>query len=200
MKKLIIGLIALLVVGGVASLLFPSVNGTGGLPFINYQDAFVQEPGEYFVYFYNTDCRFCQELEPSIMEAHRAGVPIFVVDVAASENDGAWYDWDAHHERYTTVVGEVVDGEENFFEDYHEDMFPAAEGWAIRVEGEELVAVNNRANFNMNPQTPEEIEVPGTPSMMRIVNGQSAGFVVGVEESRGLLAQYSGLDGALFQD
>ena len=200
MKKVIIGLVGLLVVGGVASLLWPSINSTNDLTFINYQDVFSLEHDEYFVYFYNEDCRFCIELEPYIMKAHRAGVPIYVVDMVDPANANAWFDWDAHHALHTTVVGEVVDGEEVYAEDFDPAQFPEEEGWAIVPQGEQLVARLNRADFNRNPQSPEEIEVAGTPSMIHIVNGQGAGFDMGVAESRRLLATYAGLEQPLFED
>ncbi|MCL1950558.1 MAG: hypothetical protein FWF59_12585 [Turicibacter sp.] len=198
MKKIIIGLVALLVIGGLASTFFPSVNSTRGLPFINYQEAFTQEPAEYFVYFYNTDCSFCQQLEPSIMEAHRAGVPIFVVDVRDPRNNNVWYDWDGHHEQYDVVVGEIIDGEEVFHDDFDAADFPEGD-WSFAVVGTEIVAQYNRAYNNTNPTSPEEIDISGTPSMMHIVNGQAVAFDIGVEQAKQMLASYSGLEAPLFE-
>jgi len=195
MKKLIIGLVAVLVVGGVASILWPSANRTSDLTFINYQDAFNQAPAEYFVYFYNTDCRFCQQLEPFLMEAYRAGVPIFVVDVVDPANASVRYDWVAHDERHTTVVGEVVDGENVWFEEFNPEDFSGDEGWIVTPRGDELVAMLDRAVFNPTPATPEEIEVTGTPSMMHVINGRAVLVDIGVDESKAMLASYSGVEG-----
>ena len=193
MKKLIIGLVAVLVIGGLASTLWPSVNRTGDLPFITYQEAFSQNREEYFVYFYNTNCSFCQELEPYLMELHRAGVPIYVIDFTEPANASVRYDWDAHDERHTTVVGEIVDGEEVWFEEFNPDDFTGQDGWLVSANENQLVAVLGRAELNQTPQTPEEIEVSGTPGMMHVVNGRAVGVVVGVDESRAMLERYSGL-------
>lgn len=192
MKKLIAGLVVILAVGAVASLLWPSVRSSRDLPAISYQDSFLQDRAEYFVYFYMEQCHFCQELEPYILKFHNEGVPIYVVDMADPANANAWYDWDTHHEQHTQVVGEVADGEIIFHEGINEEDFSRTDGWEIVEVDGHAIARLNRADFNRTPATYEELEVTGTPMMLHIINGQAVGFDSGVQVSRDMLASYAG--------
>ena len=194
MKKVLIILIAIIVIAFGINLFLPNaVRTTGDLPKINYTETFNQDKPEYFVYFWQENCSFCKLFEPDILEAHRNGVPIFVVDIARTNvvNLGAWYDWDAHHEEHDVVIGNVINGQHVLNEGEDEALYPAEEGWSIEVQPNgEIVAVLNRAFNNLEPQTAEEIEIAGTPSLIRIKNGQFAGFATGGEEGLELLNQF----------
>jgi len=191
-KKILIGALALVaLVVGIGLLSSSSeVSATADLPMIHYTAAFDQDPDEYFVYFWNAACSFCQEFDPDVMEAHRAGAPIFVVDMANEDNQSAWYDWEGHHERFTTIVGDVVNGEIIFHDGLSEDQFPTEEGWAIHIAGTQAVAELQRAQNNTSPSHSSEIEVAGTPTLLRIVNGEFVGYGFNIAEGQALFATY----------
>jgi len=196
MKKILILLVVMVVVGIGASFLIPSVNGTTDLGHINYTETFDQDHSEYYVYFYQVDCQFCKEFEPHILEAYGDDVPIYVVDVErgkSSLNDQAWYDWDLHHKTHDVVIGEIKDGQQIFNEDESEDLYASEEGWTIGPNPDnelELIARLNRALNNKEPQTALEIEIAGTPTLIRIKEGRFAGYAEGVEEGIALLGRF----------
>jgi len=196
MKKILIALIAIIVVAVGVSLFLPSsVRTTNDLEKISYTDTFTQDEEEYFVYFWMESCSFCKLFEPNILEAYRNDIPIFVVDMNRSTpgnpNLPAWYDWDAHHEAHDVVIGTVVNGEHILNEGENEDLYPTEEGWRIEVQPNgEILAIMNRAFNNKEPRTADEIEIAGTPTLIRIKNGQFAGYAEGVEEGIELLNQF----------
>ena len=56
MKKILIGLVAVVVIAVTANFLFPSVNSLADLKRIDYRDSFSQKESEYYVYFYQESC------------------------------------------------------------------------------------------------------------------------------------------------
>ncbi|MEE0880946.1 MAG: hypothetical protein UIL36_05015, partial [Turicibacter sp.] len=102
MKKILIALVAIVGIAVVANFLSPSVNSVTDFKHINYKETFDQKEPEYYVYFYQETCPICMQFGPELVEAHnKNNVPIYVVDAAADENIDAWYDWQAHDEKYT---------------------------------------------------------------------------------------------------
>jgi len=160
------------------------------LPVILYSEVFDQEPEEYFVYFWNADCPASQQFEPHAMEASVSGIPIFIVDMTDPANQSIWYDWRAHHERYTTWVGDVENGEITFHEGVSEGDFAPEDGWTIQVVGSYALAQMQFPQNNHQPASPSEVEVAGTPELLRIVGGVGVGQGVGMEWGQALLAQY----------
>lgn len=190
-KKILIGTLALVaVVIGISIINSNEVSSTADLPLIHYTEAFDQEPDEYFVYFWNAACPACQQFDPDVMDAHRAGIPIFVVDMANADNRSAWYDWEGHHEYFTTIVGDVENGQIVFNDGMSGDRFPTEDGWVINVVGTQAIAEMQQAQNNTRPRDASEIEVAGTPELLRIVDGVVVGQSLNVEPGRSLFGTY----------
>ena len=192
MKKILIGLVAVVVIAVTANFLFPSVNSLADLKRIDYRDSFSQKESEYYVYFYQESCPLCLQFSPELVAAYNDnGAPIYVVDMAADQNVGAWYDWDAHKKQYTKVIGKVENGVQVFNQGESSAKYPSNEGWVISVkDNNEIVAYNDTPMNNRLPQSAEEIQVSGTPALLKIKDGKFAGYAEGVAEARQLLGTY----------
>jgi len=160
------------------------------LPVILYSEVFDQEPEEYFIYFWNASCPASQQFELYATSASEAGVPIFIVDMADPANESAWYDWRGHHEYYTTLVGEVENGEMTFLEGINEGDFASEDGWTIQVVGSYALAQMQLPQNNQQPTHSREIQVAGTPEILRIVGGVGVGQGIGMDWGLALLEQY----------
>jgi len=190
MKKILITLGVLIIVGLGANFLFPSIKSTKDLPFIIYTEVFSQKQSEYFVYFYQETCEICKEFEPDILKAARDNnMPIYVVDLLNNKNESAWYDWDTHHEKYTRVIGQIVNGEEVFNEGESPELYPEEDGWTLTTTNNEIT-LERRPQNNRAPRTPEEISIPWTPVLLHIKDGEVIGYSEGINEGQLLLAQF----------
>jgi len=177
--------------GGTTETTVPVIeNPTIDLPVIAYSEVFDQEPEEYFVFFWNATCPASQQFEPFALEASEAGVPIFIVDMADPANQGLWYDWQLHHEIHTVLVGDVEHGEVTFFEGVTADDFPQADGWSMNIVGSYALMQMQFPQNNRQPTHLDELEVAGTPELLRVVDGIGVNQRIGVEPSQTLLGQF----------
>ncbi|MDE5977749.1 MAG: hypothetical protein K2G70_04715 [Turicibacter sp.] len=192
MKKILVALIAVLFIAVSVNFLFPSVNVLTDLKKISYQQTFDQKESEYYVYFYQETCPICLQFSSELIAAHNdQRIPIYIVDAAAEENLDVWYDWEAHDEEYTKIIGKVEGGVQVFNEGESLAKYPTNEGWMIYNNADnEVVAYYKNAFNNRSPQSAEEIEVSGTPALIKVKDGQFAGYGEGMEENRALLATY----------
>lgn len=192
MKKILIGLGAIIILAIGANFLWPSINGTKDLPMISYTETFNQDPSEYYVYFWQESCSYCVEFEPYLVDAANDGVPIYVVNMP--DNVEAWYDWDGHHEIHDQVIGQIVNDVEVFDEEIDLADYPEEDGWRVRTHPDDestLIARLEKALNNQEPQSAEALEIAGTPTLVRIVNGRLVGYSEGVALGDELLQQYS---------
>lgn len=192
MKKILIVLVAVVAIAIGVNFLFPSVNSITDFKHINYTETFNQKESEYYVYFYQETCPICLQFGPELVEAHNQNnIPVYVVDAAAKENLDAWYDWPTHNKQYTKVIGKVENGVQVFNEGESSAKYPTNEGWKISVnKNNEIVAYLDKAFNNRSPQTAEEIEISGTPALIKVKDGKLAGYGEGMDEDRALLATY----------
>ena len=192
MKKILIALVAVIVIAVGANFLFPSVNSLTDFKHINYTETFDQKESEYYVYFYQETCPLCLQFSPELVAAYNEkDVPIYVVDAAATENKAAWYDWAAHDKKYTKVIGKVENGVQVFNEGESSAKYPSNEGCTISTnKNNELVAYHKDAFNNRSPQTAEEIEISGTPALIKVKDGKLAGYGEGIDQDRALLETY----------
>lgn len=192
MKKILIALVAIVGIAVVANFLSPSVNSVTDFKHITYQETFDQKESEYYVYFYQETCPICMQFGPELVEAHnKNNVPVYVVDAAADENLDAWYDWQTHDEKYTKVIGKVENGVQVFNEGESSAKYPSNEGWTITTNNKnEIIAYLNKARNNKSPQTADEIEISGTPALIKVKDGKLAGYGEGIDEDRALLETY----------
>lgn len=192
MKKVLIALVVVIVVAVGANFLFPSVNSITDFKHINYKETFNQEESEYFVYFYQESCGLCQQFGPEIVTAHNDdNVPVYVVDMAATENGDAWYDWEAHDEKYTKVIGKMENGTEVLNEGESRALYPTNEGWTISTnKNNKVVAYMGTAENNESPQSGEEIEISGTPTLIKVKDGKLAAYGEGLDEARTILSSF----------
>jgi len=192
MKKILIALVAIVGIAVVANFLSPSVNSVTDFKHITYQETFDQKEPEYYVYFYQETCPMCMQFGPELVAAHNENnIPVYVVDAAADENLDAWYDWQAHDKKYTKVIGKVENGVQVFNEGESSAKYPSNEGWTITTNNNnEIIAYLNKARNNKSPQTADEIEISGTPALIKVKDGKLAGYGEGVDEDRALLGTY----------
>ena len=188
MKQFIYALVAVLVIAVGFNLFVPAVNSTNDLPQLTIDQVFEQPKDDYAVYFYTEDCGICKDFEPTIIHAKtKDSLPIYVVDMRESENEVAWYDWENHHNQYDKVIGRVENGKEILNEGESHDDYPAEEGFEIVTKGNEIVAVNNKAVNNKKPTTFEELEISGTPTLIRVQEGKVIEYGEGIDQSTVIL-------------
>lgn len=170
-----------------------NINNISDIDTISYSDSFTQEENNYLVYFWQEGCQYCEQIEDDVLAfAQDAETPIYIVDMQASENQKAWYDWEAHHAQYDEKIGQVVDGEQQLDsgidpEDYTSDT---EVNWQIGInDADEIIATHNTPYGNTAPASPNEIEITGTPTIMHVTNESVEAYTAGVEETRSLLEE-----------
>ncbi len=156
--------------------------------FITAPEVFEQD-GEYFVYFWQEECRYCQEIEAEIKDYEDNGrLPLYVVDMTKDENLNLWYDWEAHHDENDVVIGYVEDGEAIY--ETEPDMYlndPAVQYDIITKDGT-IIAQHQTAFFHSAPTDLASLDIVTTPALLHVTDTPQ--LVVGVEDTLALLEQY----------
>ncbi|GKU81893.1 hypothetical protein [Niallia sp. NCCP-28] len=146
---------------------------------------------EYIVYFWQSTCTYCKQIEKDVVSFYGNGsIPIFIVDMQNSANVDSWYDWERHHKKYDKVIGKVVNGKEvlNKGVNIEEYMNNKEIAWSIESnEKNQLIAKHNTAYGNTSPVNAKEIEITGTPTMIKVKNRKVDRYAVGVEETLELM-------------
>ncbi|MCE4050947.1 thioredoxin domain-containing protein [Bacillus sp. Au-Bac7] len=156
---------------------------------IRAEETFNQEEKEYIVYFWQKTCSSCKEIEQTVLE-YREKYPLYIVDMENDKNKAAWYDWEQHHKEYDQVIGEVKNGKEiiNGHVNMDEFLYDREVEWSIELtEDERIVAVHNTPLGNTKPIVSAEIEITGTPTMIKVKEGRTEEFSVGTIEALDLL-------------
>ncbi len=189
MKQFVYALVAVLVIAVGFNLFVPAVNSTSDLPQITIDQVFEQPKDDYAVYFYTEDCSICKDFEPTIIDAKLKGsLPIYVVDMRDMKNEPAWYDWEGHHEQYDKIIGKLENGKEILNDGQSHADYDVSEGWSISIEDNQIIAKNNKAQNNKNPMSYDELEISGTPTLIRIENGRILEYGEGIDESTVILS------------
>ncbi|MGN8843130.1 hypothetical protein ACTNDN_09940 [Niallia sp. HCP3S3_B10] len=169
------------------------INAIEDLTKIEASSTFNQQDEEYIVYFWQATCTYCKEIEEDVIEFSNSGdVPIYIVDMQEEKNEASWYDWEAHHKEHDKIIGKIVDGKEVWndginIEDFQNDKNIA---WGVVAnEDNQIIATHNTAYGNEAPETAKEIEITGTPTMIKIKNGIFEDYAVGVEETLDMLGK-----------
>ncbi|WP_048718784.1 thioredoxin domain-containing protein [Bacillus sp. 522_BSPC] len=169
------------------------INAIEDLTKIEASSTFNQQDEEYIVYFWQATCTYCKEIEEHVIEFSNSGdVPIYIVDMQEEKNEASWYDWEAHHKEHDKIIGKIVDGKEVWndginIEDFQNDKNIA---WGVVAnEDNQIIATHNTAYGNEAPETAKEIEITGTPTMIKIKNGIFEDYAVGVEETLDMLGK-----------
>lgn len=155
------------------------------------QETYTQADKEYIVYFWQEACSYCKQIENVVLEYTKTGeTPLYIVDMGDKENAVSWYDWQDHHNKYDKVIGRVEDGKEILddainINDFINDKDIA---WSIQSRDDhKLYAVHQTAYENQMPKSASELEIAGTPTMLKIKEGKLVDYRVGVEEVAKLL-------------
>lgn len=160
---------------------------------INASATFNQQEEEYIVYFWQATCTYCKQIEKDVLSFSNNGeIPIYVVDMQDEKNESSWYDWEEHHKKYDQVIGKIEDGKEVWNEGINIENFQNDKNtaWGIVANEEnQIIATHNTAFGNEAPENAEEIEITGTPTMIKIKDGKFAAYAVGVEETVELLGK-----------
>jgi len=169
------------------------INAIEDLTRIEASSTFNQQDEEYIVYFWQATCTYCKQIEEDVIEFSNSGdVPIYIVDMQEEKNEASWYDWEAHHKEHDKIIGKIVDGKEVWndginIEDFQNDKNIA---WGVVAnEDNQIIATHNTAYGNEAPETAKEIEITGTPTMIKIKNGIFEDYAVGVEETLDMLGK-----------
>ena len=169
------------------------INAIEDLTKIEASSTFNQQDEEYIVYFWQATCTYCKQIEEDVIEFSNSGdVPIYIVDMQEEKNESSWYDWEAHHKEHDKIIGKIVDGKEVWndginIEDFQNDKNIA---WGVVAnEDNQIIATHNTAYGNEAPETAKEIEITGTPTMIKIKNGIFEDYAVGVEETLDMLGK-----------
>ncbi len=160
---------------------------------ISAQDVFTQSDQNYLVYFWQEGCKYCIEVESDIVTyANDSSIPVYVVDMKKEANFHAWYDWESHHEKFDVVIGKITDGKEVYEDgidltDYTND---SEINWSIEeTEDKKIIASHNTPYPNTAPNSTEELEIVGTPTMISVQNGAFDSYYFGVDEIRSLMTK-----------
>lgn len=169
------------------------INAIEDLTKIEASSTFNQQDEEYIVYFWQATCTYCKQIEEDVIEFSNSGdVPIYIVDMQEEKNESSWYGWEAHHKEHDKIIGKIVDGKEVWndginIEDFQNDKNIA---WGVVAnEDNQIIATHNTAYGNEAPETAKEIEITGTPTMIKIKNGIFEDYAVGVEETLDMLGK-----------
>lgn len=197
MKKQIWRIVSVLIIGTIAGLWTVTDSGNGiksisNIKRISYTQTFEQKAEEYMVYFWQSDCHYCQSIEKNVLKfSNKVEYPVYIVDMAAKENQDAWYNWQAHHEKYDKVIGKQTEDGDMFNEgeSVNKYMNDTKIKWRVGLNNQthEIVAIHNTAYENKSPQTPETIEITGTPTMFKIQNGKLTKYANGTDDVLSLM-------------
>ncbi|MDU1847053.1 MAG: hypothetical protein E6778_16080 [Niallia nealsonii] len=189
----IIALIIIICIAAIWWLNSKSINAIEDIKKINASDTFDQQEEEYIVYFWQSTCTYCKQIEKDVISFSNSGdIPLYVVDMQEEKNESSWYDWEAHHKKYDQVIGKIEDGKEVWNEGINIENFQNDKdiAWGIVANEEnQIIATHNTAYGNEAPENAEEIEITGTPTMIKIKNGQFDDYAVGVEETLDMLGK-----------
>lgn len=184
-QKKIIGVISLVSLFTIISLILISLLSTNDEDVINGEEIFNLE-GEYVVYFWQENCRYCQEIEDDI-DAFKEDrpLPIYIVDMTKSENRFLWYDWEAHHEENDRMIGYIEDNQTIYTEDPETYLNNQEIQYDIVEEGDHVIAKHQTAFYNATPTELAELDIVVTPTLLYV--GSDPQLAVGPEETVALL-------------
>ncbi|WP_186578600.1 hypothetical protein [Aquibacillus kalidii] len=170
-----------------------AVDNINDVEHINYKNTYNMNDDEYIVYFWQESCKYCLEVKQDVNQyLQQSSAPIYIVDMKDTSNSNAWYNWEFHHQKYDQKIGTIKDGEEVLDEDIDLSDFENDKNvdWIIEItESNELIAHHNTPYANLEPNSVDELEITGTPTMLKIKNGKLEGYAVGVEQVRKLLVK-----------
>ncbi|WP_312099331.1 hypothetical protein [Niallia sp.] len=170
-----------------------SINAIEDIKKINASATFDQQDEEYIVYFWQATCTYCKQIESEVIDFSNNGdIPIYIVDMQDEKNESSWYDWEAHHKKYDKVIGKMEDGKEVWNEGINIEDFQTDKNiaWGIVVNEEnQIIATHNTAYGNETPESAEQIEITGTPTMIKIKKGKFDEYAVGVDETLEILGE-----------
>ncbi|WP_445486806.1 hypothetical protein [Niallia sp. 03133] len=154
---------------------------------INVQNTFTQREDEYIVYYWQATCSYCKQIEEEVIQFSNKGkIPVYIVDMQDPTNTGSWYDWEKHHKKYDKVIGKIENGKEVLNEGVSLDQFKKDRkvAWSLETtEDKQIIAKHNTPYGNLSPANGDEIEITGTPTMIKVKNGNFAEYAVGVDET-----------------
>ncbi|WP_017471193.1 hypothetical protein [Amphibacillus jilinensis] len=159
---------------------------------ISAADSFQQEDDQYFVYFWQEGCVYCEQIEDIIVDyANNGDIPIYLVDMQENENHSAWYDWEAHHQQYDQVIGEVIDGEEHIDPEVASSLEDSEVNWSITTDdNDQLIAVHQTPYPNLEPLQANQLEITGTPTLIYFEDQSVSAYAIGDEEVTAILEQF----------
>ncbi|MGM0524286.1 MAG: hypothetical protein ACQER2_09620 [Bacillota bacterium] len=156
--------------------------------YITAPDVFDQD-GAYLVYFWQEECRYCQEIETEIRDYEDNGqLPLYVVDMTKAANLDLWYDWEAHHAENDVVIGYIEDGEEVYEKDADLYLNDPEVQYDVVIDDDQIIAQHQTAFFNPSPTGLDSLDVVTTPALLYV--SDTTQLVVGVEETLALLEQH----------
>ena len=156
--------------------------------FITTSDVFDQD-GDYFVYFWQEECWYCQEIEADIKDYEDNGqLPLYVVDMTKAANLEMWYDWEAHHEANDVVIGYIEAGEEVYEKDPELYLNDPEVQYNVVIEGDTIIAEHQTPFFNPAPTDLASLDIVATPALLYV--SDTTQLVIGAEKSLALLEQY----------
>lgn len=150
--------------------------------FIVGQEMLTQSEDHYLVYFWQEGCYYCELIEDEIETYQESGEALlYTVDMRDERNQFLWYDWDEHHATYDEVIGEA--DEDEYIYDVDPSIYTDDEDteWEIIEEDNQVIAVHRTPFFNRDPQTVEDLDIIGTPTLVEVRNGEIYALFIGNE-------------------
>lgn len=172
-----------------------------------------QEKDSYYVYFYKSNCPYCNEVKEKINDFAAAGGEIFAIDYGIPSNRVNGYDWTEVATKYNKKIGWIDDeGHRNFLpgeseEKYLNNTEVNMYGKVIRYQITEVTEYNVNqfegaeiGDIYTDVQTPEidyasvnniaDLVIAGVPTMLHISNGRIDGFYFDSVEIAALLTNF----------
>ncbi len=170
-----------------------------GIEKITTKEILEQNKDSYYVYFYQPNCPFCNEVKDAVNKFASDGGEIYAVDYSIPSNRANRYDWTEVAQKYNKKIGWIdSDGHKNYLpgeseEKYLNNTEVNIYGKVIRYQITEI----NEYNVNQfegaeigdiytDVQTPEidyasvkdtsDLIIAGVPTMFHISDGRIDGF------------------------
>lgn len=163
-----------------------SENHNSNLKHITLQDSLLQNEEEYYLYFYKSDCPYCQEVDEKILQLSKKET-IYILDCNQEQNRGKKYDWTTSiHD--LKQIGFIDDkGEKQFYAQENEQKYLNADVFnkygkkqyykvdvMTNEEDNEIICVKMitpEIDYSIVDKW-EDIVIAGVPTLLHVTNGK----------------------------
>ncbi len=169
-------------------------------PFKSYQKISAEnilnnaEDESYYVYFYKTNCPYCENIESAIRDYAKAHSTLYFVNIEENKEKFKSFDWKTFHSKNDIEIGKINNGKIEFYVNESEkkytqynqtDIYGKVKRYKIVEADEDYIKLNKNAKKGYvyaSLQTPnidyynltskDRITLAGVPTMLHVTNGK----------------------------